>query len=427
MKKLVPALLCVLALHSLSSVAQESTADEEKTEPRELPLEALQSFVDTFHQIREHYVEEVDDKTLLMMAIEGMLNGLDPHSRFFEDEALEDLEADTKGQFGGLGIEVGSEKGFIKVIAPMDNTPAEKAGLKSGDLIGQLDGQSVADMNVNDAIDMMRGEPGTSIDLVVYREGEEKPLNFTIVRDIIKVKSVRSRWIDNQIGYLRIAQFQQTTAQDAEAELQKMLAEHEIKGLILDLRNNPGGLLDAAVKLSDLFLNEGKIVYTEGRNNMHFSEYMATPGDLLQTAPIVVLINGGSASASEIVAGALQDYKRAVVIGTQSFGKGSVQNVVSLNEHQAIKLTTSRYFTPLGRSIQAQGIVPDILVAPGEARKISERNRFTEASLRGHLENNQDAQSSENAGPDLPDDAQIVEAYNILHAMTILPKISNAE
>jgi len=425
MSRLTKLLLPLLFVVAANGFAQQEDAPSENDAnvQRELPLEALQSFADAFHQIREHYVEDIDDKTLLMMAIEGMLNGLDPHSRFLEDEALDELEEDASGEFGGLGIEVGSEQGLIKVIAPMDNTPAEKAGLLSGDLIGQIDGKSVADMNVNDAIDMMRGKPGTSIELMVYREGEEKPLNFTIVRDIIKVKSVRSRRIDEDIAYLRIAQFQQSTAQDAEAELQKLLDDGRVNGLIIDLRNNPGGLLGAAVKLSDLFLHQGKIVYTEGRNDMHFAEYVATPGDMLSGAPIVVLINSGSASASEIVAGALQDYQRAVLLGTRSFGKGSVQNVVPLNDHQAIKLTTSRYFTPLGRSIQAEGITPDILVAGGEARSVKERGRFTEANLRGHLENNQEKADKEPIqGPDLPNDAQIVEAYNILHAMTLLPK-----
>lgn len=420
--------LYLLGLMTICSPAWSEDSPAPTSQTR-LPIEELQSFADAFHQIRENYVEDVDDKTLLIMAIEGMLNGLDPHSRFLEDDALEELEQDTTGEFGGLGIEVGSEDGLIKVIAPMDNTPAEKAGLKSGDLISHIDGKSVADMNVNDAIELMRGKPGTHIELVVYREGEEKPLTFDIARDIIKVKSVRSRRIDEDIAYLRVAQFQQNTAQDAEEALKTLLSEGGINGLIIDLRNNPGGLLSSAVKLSDLFLNEGKIVYTEGRNEMHFAEYLAIPGDILDGAPVVILINSGSASASEIVAGALQDHHRAILLGTRSFGKGSVQNVIPLNEHQAIKLTTSRYFTPLGRSIQAEGISPDIEVAAGEARQVKPQKRFSEADLQGHLENNQHkADNTETSGPDLPNDAQIVEAYNILHAMQLMkPSAKNSQ
>lgn len=429
MKRLAVNVIALLALSTSPTWAQTTMATPENSDSteRSLPLQELQSFADVFHQIREHYVEDIDDKTLLMMAIEGMLNGLDPHSRFLEDKALEELEEDTTGEFGGLGIEVGSEQGLIKVIAPMDNTPADKAGLKSGDLISHIDGKSVADMNVNDAIDMMRGEPGTTIEMVIHREGEEKPLNFTIKRDIIKVKSVRSRRIDADVLYLRIAQFQQTTAEDAEKELNNAMQAGQVNGLIIDLRNNPGGLLASAVKLSDLFLEKGKVVSTEGRNDMHYAEYVASPGDILNGAPIVVLINGGSASASEIVSGALQDHKRAILLGTASFGKGSVQNVIPLNDHQAIKLTTSRYFTPAGRSIQAEGITPDIVVAPGEARKVPDSRRFSEADLAGHLENTQSKTPSQTStGPNLPDDAQIVEAYNILHAMRLLPNATSS-
>lgn len=409
-------LFASIALCSLPLAAEQAAPAED--ERSRLPIEELQTFADVFHQIRENYVEDIDDRELLMLAIEGMLNGLDPHSRFLQDDDLVDLEENTTGEFGGLGVEVGSERGLIKIIAPMDNTPAAKAGLQSGDLISHIDGESVADMNVDDAIDMMRGEPGSHIELIVIREGEDGPLTFDIERDIIKVLSVRSRMIDNHIGYLRIAQFQQTTAEDVEAALRELQKDAPLQGLVIDLRNNPGGLLEAAVKTSDLFLNSGLVVYTEGRDGNNRAEYVATPGDNLNAAPIAVIINGGSASASEILAGALQDHRRAVIIGSASFGKGSVQSVVPLNDHQAIKLTTSRYFTPAGRSIQAHGIDPDILVAAGPLREDKER-RLKEADLRGHLEN-KDESSDEGEAKKLPNDAQLVEAYNLLKAMQLL-------
>jgi len=287
----------------------------------------------------------------------------------------------------------------------------------------------VVDMNVNDAIDMMRGEPGSTIELKVLRENEDAPLSFSIERDIIKVRSVRSRMIDRHIGYLRIAQFQQNTAQDVDTALQTLQKDAPLQGLVIDLRNNPGGLLEAAVKTSDIFLDKGLVVYTEGRDKQKRSEYIATPGDLLATTPIAVIINGGSASAAEILAGALQDHRRAVIIGTPSFGKGSVQTVVPLNEHQAIKLTTSRYFTPNGRSIQAHGIDPDIIVAAGGLRENKER-RLKEADLPGHLTNAADQADAEpndsDDGVNLPNDAQLVEAYNLLKAMQLLKPMASS-
>lgn len=413
-------LLATIALCTPPLIAEQALPAED--ERGTLPIEELQTFADVFHQIRENYVEEIDDRELLMLAIKGMLNGLDPHSRFLQDEDLVDLEENTTGEFGGLGVEVGSERGLIKIIAPMDNTPAEKAGLQSGDLVSHIDDASVVDMNVDDAIDLMRGEPGSRIKLTVLREGEDAPLTFDIARDIIKVLSVRSRMIDSHIGYLRIAQFQQTTAEDVSKALRELQQDGPLAGLVIDLRNNPGGLLEAAVKTSDSFLEQGLVVYTEGRDSSQRSEYVATPGDELNGAPIAVIINGGSASASEIVAGALQDHRRAIIIGSASFGKGSVQSVVPLNDHQAIKLTTSRYFTPAGRSIQAHGIDPDILVAAGPLREDKER-RLKEADLRGHLENKEDTGEQPHS-KQLPNDAQLVEAYNLLKAMQLLKPLS---
>lgn len=422
-RHLKPALFATLAFFCTPPLVAEQVTPTDD-ERGKLPIEELQTFADVFHQIRENYVEDIDDRELLMLAIKGMLNGLDPHSRFLQDDDLADLEENTTGEFGGLGVEVGSERGLIKIIAPMDNTPAEKAGLQSGDLVSHIDDASVADMNIDDAIDLMRGEPGSRIKLTVLREGEDAPLTFDIERDIVKVLSVRSRMIDNHIAYLRIAQFQQTTAEDVRAALQELQKNGPLAGLIIDLRNNPGGLLEAAVKTSDSFLEQGLVVYTEGRDSSQRSEYLATPGDALNGAPIAVIINGGSASASEIVAGALQDHRRAIIIGSASFGKGSVQSVVPLNERQAIKLTTSRYFTPAGRSIQAHGIDPDILVAAGPLREDNER-RLKEADLPGHL-----ASSANDSEPPpakkLPNDAQLVEAYNLLKAMQRLKPTSLA-
>lgn len=415
-RTLIHLLLACFTFAATPLSAQQEAPVE--SEGRTLPLEELKTFADVFHQIRENYVEDIDDRTLLLMAIEGMLMGLDPHSSFLQDDEVDDLEENTTGEFGGLGVEVGAERGMIKIIAPMDNTPAANAGLQSGDLISHIDEQSVVDMNVDDAIDMMRGEPGSHIKLTVLREGEDGPLTFDIVRDIIKVQSVRSRMLDHNIGYVRIAQFQQTTATDVSEALNTLQQDAPLQGLMIDLRNNPGGLLEAAVGIGDLFLHQGLVVYTEGRDGHNRVEYAATPGDAIQEAPIVVLINGGSASASEIVAGALQDHRRGVILGSPSFGKGSVQSVIPLNEHQVMKLTTSRYFTPSGRSIQAHGIDPDISVAAGTVRQ-DKRRRLKEADLKGHLENpNEDTDAPQEN--DLPDDAQLVEAYHLLRAMQLL-------
>lgn len=357
-----------------------------------LPLEELRTFSEVFGKIKADYVEEVDDKVLLEHAIQGMLSGLDPHSAFLNQEDFKDLQVGTTGQFGGLGIEVSMEDGFVKVVSPIDDTPAQRAGVMAGDLIIRLDDTPVQGMSLGDAVKIMRGKPDTDITLTIVREGEQKPLTITLTRAIIKVKSVKSRMLDKGFGYLRISSFQTGTGEDVRKAVSDLKKENkgQLNGLVLDLRNNPGGVLGAAVSVSDAFLRKGKVVYTEGRAADAELDFNATPDDVLDRAPMVVLINGGSASASEIVAGALQDHKRAVLMGSQSFGKGSVQTIFPMSNDTAVKITTARYFTPSGRSIQAEGIVPDIEV---EALKVSRDEeagaflRLKEADLTGHLSN----------------------------------------
>lgn len=360
-----------------------------------LPLKELQQFTEVYVRIKKDYVEEVDDKKLITDAISGMLSGLDPHSAYLNEEAFTELRVGTSGEFGGLGIEVGMENGFIKVIAPIDDTPAQKAGIKAGDLIIRLNDKSVKGKTLDDAVKVMRGKPGEPLDLVIVRDGKDKPIKITIIRAIIKVKSVKYKMLEPGFAYLRISSFQSKTpdsVRDAIKALQKE-NKNKLKGMILDLRNNPGGVLSGAVGVSDAFLREGKIVYTEGRIADALMRYDATGEDLLEDAPLVVLVNQGSASASEIVAGALQDHKRALILGKKTFGKGSVQTVLPLGEKTAVKLTTARYFTPLGRSIQAKGIVPDIIIEDLEIKK-SDKNTedeivipLSEADLSGHLSN----------------------------------------
>ncbi len=373
---------------------QDKSAEEKSTEEKEkqrTPLETLRLFAEAYSRIKQNYVESVDDKELIEHAIRGMLEGLDPHSDFLMGDDYLDLKESTHGEFGGLGIEVGTENGFIKVIAPMDDTPAQKAGVKAGDLIIRLDEKPVKGMSLSEAVKLMRGKPGTELMLTILREGEEQPLQIKVVRDIIHVVSVKSRLLEGKFGYIRISNFQIATARNLLEKVEKLQqqAHGSLQGLILDLRNNPGGVLTAAVAVSDAFLDHGLIVYTEGRTADSKITYSATANDILDGAPIVVLVNEGSASASEIVAGALQDHRRAVLIGQQTFGKGSVQTVVPVMDGAAIKLTTARYYTPLGRSIQAEGIKPDIELAPVSielSKKISVHS-IKEKDLSGHLEN----------------------------------------
>lgn len=409
------------------TLAQDDTTDADSEPLAALPLNELRAFADAFNHIRLSYVEEIDDKTLLEHAIQGMLAGLDPHSNYLNAESFDDLQVSTKGEFGGLGLEVGMENGFVKVISPIDGTPAEKAGIQSGDLIIKLDGKAVKGMSLNQAVTFMRGERGSEIELTVVREPTNQPFDITIVRDSINVISVRSKTLEPGYGYIRVAQFQGKTGTEFRTQLSKLVESNDtMKGLVLDLRNNPGGILQTSVDIVDAVLDEGLVVYTEGRLDSSHSRYSAEKGDLINGTPIVVLINGGSASASEIVAGALQDHRRAVIMGTDSFGKGSVQTVVPLSEDNAIKLTTARYYTPNGRSIQAQGIVPDITIERAKIEKLPTSERITEADLQGHLSSNSGDESNskkrkEQESEELfNSDNQLYEALNLLKGIHIL-------
>ncbi|MBA1443583.1 MAG: S41 family peptidase [Gammaproteobacteria bacterium] len=401
----------------------------------ELPLQELRTFADIFGRIKASYVEPVEDKVLLESAIRGMLSDLDPHSSYLNEEEYKELRVGTSGEFGGLGIEVGMEDGFIKVISPIDDTPAQRAGVLAGDLIVRLDDTPVKGLSLNEAVNMMRGKPGSSLVLTIARKGVEKPLKIEVVRAVIKVTSVKSRLLDERFAYVRISQFQSHTADDMLKAVRKLEASAKagLKGLVLDLRNNPGGVLNAAVSVSDAFLEQGLIVYTEGRVSDSALRFEAAPDDVLKGAPIVVLVNAGSASASEIVAGALQDHNRAVIMGKQTFGKGSVQTIIPINQHSAVKLTTARYFTPSGRSIQAEGITPDIELEDVEvsAPKDNGVKPLKEADLSGHLENG-NGKAKKRAGKKKDDkeskgslaarDYQLSEALNLLKGLVILQK-----
>jgi len=374
---------------SVMAFQEVDTTDDNAT--TNLPIKQLRVFSQIFGRIKKDYVEQVDDKELLENAIKGMLSELDPHSAYLDADAFKDLKEGTTGEFGGLGIEVGSEDGYIKVIAPIDDTPAQRAGVKAGDLITRIDDKSVKDMTLDESVKLMRGKPGTEIELTISRKSENKLLKIKIVRDVIKVASVKHRVLDNNIGYIRISQFQARTTRDLLKSISKIKKEikGEIPALIIDLRSNPGGVLNAAVSVSDAFLEDGLIVYTQGASEESKMEFKAAPDDVLNGAPIVVLVDEGSASASEIVAGALQDHKRAVIMGRKTFGKGSVQTIVPITEKIAIKLTTARYYTPSGRSIQAEGVEPDIELQELKISSVEEKanTSVSEADLAGHLEN----------------------------------------
>ena len=394
-----------------------------------LPYEELRAFTEVFGRIKRDYVEPVSDKKLLEDAIKGMLSGLDPHSAYLDVEQYKELREGTMGQFGGLGIEVTMENGFVKVVSPIDDTPAQRAGMQSGDLVVRLDEKPVKGMTLGDAVKIMRGEPGSDILLTVIREGEETPLKINITRAIIKVKSVKSKILEPNYGYLRISSFQSRTGQgviDAIAELKKE-NKADLQGLVLDLRNNPGGVLNAAVEVSDAFLEKGLIVYTEGRIKNSEMRFNAAPGDEINGIPLVVLINAGSASASEIVAGALQDHKRAVIMGEKSFGKGSVQTILPAGKNAAVKLTTARYYTPLGRSIQAEGIEPDVALARVKLESL-EGLKFKpvkEADLSHHLENGNGKKAAESDDEkDKDKEALDVRDYALHEALTLLKGLS---
>ena len=364
----------------------------------------LKLFGEVFERVRNEYVEEVSDKQLIESAINGMLTSLDPHSSYLDTSKLHDMQVQTKGEFGGLGIEVTMENGLIKVVSPIDDTPASKAGIQSGDLITHIDGEAVLGLTLNEAVEKMRGPVDSKIDLRVLRQNKQDPIDVTLSRAVIKISPVKARVEADDVGYVRVTSFNEQTNSAMRDGIEKIKGDlkGKMRGLVLDLRNNPGGLLDQAVAVSDAFLDQGEIVSTRGRREDSIQRYNARPGDVVDGLPIVVLINGGSASASEIVAGALQDHRRAIVMGTQSFGKGSVQTIMPVDSQAAIRLTTARYYTPSGTSIQAKGITPDIEVHQAKLDPLDDEPDRREADLRGRLKNDQEA-PADAAAPTNPD------------------------
>jgi len=418
---MLPALL-------VSSLFQAALAQSSSSEAVEssLPLEELQMFAQVFGKIKSDYVEATDDRQMLLDAIDGILAGLDPHSSFLGPEAFREIRIDTEGEFGGVGIEVTFEDNKLLVIAPIEDTPADLAGIKAGDIIIEIDGASVRSDSLSQSVDRMRGEIGSKITLTVVREGENKPLEIEIIRDVIQLTSVRTKDLQEPgFAYMRISSFQGGTAESLRNKIEKYIQENgEIQGFILDLRNNPGGVLVGAVDVSDLFLSSGVIVQTHGRLEDSESSYSANSTDLINGAPMVVLVNGGSASASEIVAGALQDHHRAIIIGTQTFGKGSVQTISPVGDGSALKITTARYYTPDGRSIQETGITPDIISEAIEITKVNGHNGLREVDLARHLVNPDDQATDKTPDEDdiktlLNQDSQLHDALNLLKGIRL--------
>ena len=398
-----------------------------------LPLEELRTFVEILNRVKQGYVEDVSDQALLENAIRGMLDGLDPHSAYLNKAEFKEISISTSGRFGGLGVEVQIENGFVRVVAPIDDTPASEAGLQAGDLIVRIDGKAVKGMSLMDAVKTMRGDPGSEVTLTILRDGRDEPFTVTLERSVIRVESVKARMLDDGYGYVRITQFSSQTGESLERELERLKdrADEELRGIVLDLRNNPGGVLSSAVDVADTFLDTGGIVSIKGRAENTDQQFDAEPGDMLDGAPIVVLVNEGSASASEIVAGALQDDSRAVIMGSRTFGKGSVQTILPLANGAALKLTTARYYTPSGRSIQAEGIAPDVGIQNVNvtAAQGSEVLPFSEADLAGALANDNDEDEKTDArdsvkGPDgkplAESDYALYEALNLLKGLYIL-------
>ncbi len=387
----------------------------------------LNLFGDVFERVRADYVEKPDDAKLVETAINGMLAGLDPHSSYMDPKSFRDMQVQTRGEFGGLGIEVTMEDGLIKVVAPIDETPAAKAGVMANDIITKLDEDQVQGLTLNQAVEKMRGPVNTKIKLTIMRKGQEKPVEVSITRDVIRVRAVRWNTEGDDIGYIRLTQFNEQTTENLKkgiAEIQAKIPENKLKGYVLDVRNNPGGLLDQAVSVSDAFLQKGEIVSTRGRNAEETQRFSARAGDLTKGKPVIVLINGGSASASEIVAGAMQDHKRATILGTRSFGKGSVQTIIPLGSgNGALRLTTARYYTPSGKSIQAKGIVPDIEVLQDVPEELKARTDTKgEASLRGHLkaaEGTEATGSQSYIPPDAKNDKALNTAYELLRGTQV--------
>jgi len=390
----------------------------------------LNLFGDIFERVRSHYVEKPDDSKLVESAINGMLNGLDPHSSYMDPKSFRDMQVQTRGEFGGLGIEVTMEDGLVKVVAPIDDTPAAKAGVRAGDIITHIDDEAVQGLTLNQAVEKMRGAVNSKIRLKIMRKGLDKPIDMAIIRDTIRVRSVRSRTDGDDVGYIRITQFNEQTTDGLKksiADISNQLGGDKVKGYVIDLRNNPGGLLDQAISVSDAFLERGEIVSTRGRDPEETQRFSAKPGDLTKGKPVIVLINGGSASASEIVAGALQDHRRATLVGTRSFGKGSVQTIIPLGSgNGALRLTTARYFTPSGRSIQAKGISPDIEVlqdVPEEVQARAATETKGESSLRGHLKAEGDEQggSQSYVPPEAKDDKALGMALELIRGTKTNP------
>ncbi len=414
-------------------VAATVTAGDNGTSSSGLPLKELRTFVEVFNAVERNYVEPVSEQKLLEYAIKGMVSNLDPHSDYLPPESFKAMQEHTTGEFGGLGMEVSMDKdGFVKVVAPIDDTPAQKAGIRAGDLIIKIDDKPVKGMTLTEAVKLMRGKPGTEVTLTIVRKGKDKPLVIKLKRAIIKVKSVKQKLLEKGFGYVRISQFQVRTGSEMVEAIEKLEEKNgaPLKGLILDLRNNPGGVLTAAVQVSDAFLNKGLIVYTKGRNPDAQMKFEARRGDVMDGRPIVVLVNEGSASASEIVTGALQDHHRALVAGRKTFGKGSVQTLMPLSNGAAIKLTTARYYTPSGRSIQAEGIVPDVIIPRLKVQKIEgdDALEIHEADLKGHLDHKDDkpvkkaSDKAERAEIKklLDKDYELYEALNLLKGMALV-------
>ncbi len=399
--------------------------------PRE-DYESLETFTNILAIVKKNYVDEVNTKELMTGAINGMLNSMDPHSGYLTPELYKELQMDTQGRFGGLGIEITVRNGILTVVSPIEDTPAFRAGIKTGDQILKIDDEFTKDMNLTQAVKKMRGLKGSKLNLSIKREGVPDLLNFSIVRDTIRVQSVRSRVLEEGYGYIRLAQFQERSDRDLQKAIEKLSSEKGgIKGLVLDLRNNPGGLLTQAVRVADLFLDSGMIVYTEGRLESQKQKYFARKEGSWTEFPMVVLVNGGSASASEIVAGALQDHKRAVILGTKTFGKGSVQTILPLDDNSALRLTTARYFTPKGRSIQATGIVPDIVFenVPVQESRAEEKKRLglREENLPGHLQNQQEQKekpAQEGMEESVENDAQLKRALELLKGWDVFKQLA---
>lgn len=416
----------MLGLVMPPAFSQTDAKPAKQDKKQEDVYKSLNLFGDVFDRVRRDYVEEVDNDEVIKAAINGMLTHLDPHSSYLSEKDFKEMQVQTKGEFGGLGIEVTMQDGLVKVVSPIDDTPAFRAGIKAGDYISHIDDEAVMGLTLPEAVEKMRGKVGTAIKITILREGAQEPLQMNLTREKIKINTASSKPLDDNIVYLRVSSFAESTQPTMVSEFKKASADmKEVKGIVLDLRNNPGGLLDQAVAVSDEFLEQGEIVSTRGRDPQNTIRYNAKAGALVASdVPVVILVNNGSASASEIVAGALQDHKRAIVLGTDTFGKGSVQTVIPLPGNGAMRLTTARYYTPSGRSIQAEGIHPDIVVEPAKVEPIKLGNMPNENSLRGHLEKDKTATNAESATkstlPTKQEQANPVEDYQLQRAMDLI-------